>query len=58
MIHLQAPSGRMLHTDSTPQINKILEDAGFKWFEQLKGILHISEDTFKQIDLLISPKIS
>ena len=55
MIHLQAPSGKTLHTDLTPQIDKILQSEGFKWFEPLKGTVVISETAFKQIDLLISP---
>ena len=54
MITIISPKGQTIHTDTCPEIQRIIESEGVPWFEALQKPVNVSEKAFNEIDSLIS----
>ena len=54
MIKIISPAGKTIHTDSRPDIQRLLSLEGIPWFEALQKPVNVSEETYNKIDALIS----
>ena len=54
MITIVSPKGQTIHTDSCPEIQRIIESEGVPWFEALQKPVNVSKKAFDEIDSLIS----
>ena len=57
IVHLQQNhGGKEIFTSLTEEIQTIIEEDGFKWFEALQGVIKLSDTAFAKVERLISPE--